>query len=343
MLQLGDRHGIGRVGFGGAAVAGLFQDVSEAIAEQTLNRAWQAGVRLFDTAPHYGRGKSEARFGRFLSNRARESFFLSTKVGRILKPRQSPWPKGRPVDGFVNPLPFDQIFDYSYDGIMSSFEDSLKRLQTDYVDLLLVHDIGRRTHGDNHDRHWNDLLNSGLRALDELKAAGAVRKLGLGVNEWEICRDLMAVFPLDYVLLAGRGTLLDQSAILALYPECMRRNTKVLAAAPFNSGVLARGSSRIGEAHYDYGGIPDEIRQRLLTLEDVCSRYDVSLRAAALQYPLLHPAVDSVVTGFRSPEEVGDAMYSMAVTIPSGFWADLESREVLKWVPGSRHAEVLGS
>ncbi|RZL40707.1 MAG: aldo/keto reductase, partial [Rubrivivax sp.] len=232
------------LGLGAAALAGLYDAVDAPTAAATLQAAWDAGVRHVDTAPFYGYTLSERRVGEFLAERPRDSFTLSTKVGRLMRPDAGVRPGS---DGWAAPLPFRPVYDYSYSGVRRSFEDSLQRLGLTRIDMLLVHDIGQLTHGEQHALHWRALTEGGgLHALAELRSEGSVRAIGLGVNEWQVAEQALAVAPLDCVLLAGRYTLLEQGSVDFL-DQCAAASVGIVIGGPFNSGVLA------GQARYDYG------------------------------------------------------------------------------------------
>jgi D-threo-aldose 1-dehydrogenase len=287
------------IGFGASAIAGLYRAVSRDAAEETLTTAWEAGIRYFDTAPFYGFGLSERRLGDFLRDKPRESYVLSSKVGRLLHPAPD---HEVPDHGFVDPLPFRPDYDYTYDGVMRSLESSLARLGLNRIDILYVHDIGAYTHGPEADRHLRDLLSGGIRALDELRTEGAIRAFGLGVNEVEICLEVLKEVDLDCLLLANRYTLLDRTAGMELIPECSRRGVSLVIGGVFNSGILATGP--VPGAHYEYGPAPQEILDRVASLERIASSHGVSLAAAALQFPLRNPAVSSVLIGTAKPESL---------------------------------------
>jgi len=244
-----------RLGFGGAAIAGLFQRVGEDEARATLDAALAGGITYFDTAPHYGRGLSERRIGDAL--RGRSDMLISTKVGRLMRPDPS-ITDDRERDGFYAAMPFSPVYDYSGDGILRSFEASLHRLGLARVDLLLVHDIGRMTHGDRHDHHWEQLTRGGgFAALERLRDEGAIGGFGLGVNEVAVCLDALRAAPLDAILLAGRYTLLEQTPLDALFPACLAADVRVIVGGPYNSGILVAAD---GEGHYNYGRAPPKSR-----------------------------------------------------------------------------------
>jgi D-threo-aldose 1-dehydrogenase len=310
-----------RLGFGGAALGNLFHAVAETAARDAVHTAYSAGIRFFDTAPFYGYGLSERRIGDALRSVPRDSYVLSTKVGRLLVPRRQT--AATDTDGYVDTLPFDPVYDYSYEGVMRSVEDSLQRIGTDRIDVLLIHDIGAVTHGeDQHPALFRTAMTGGYRALDALRRQGLVGAVGLGVNEWQVCREAMEEGAFDCFLLAGRYTLLDQQALTEFLPECARREISIILGGPFNSGILASGG--IAGATYDYRPAGPEILGRVRRLEAVCKAHGVPLAAAALQFPLHHPAVASVIPGARTPREVEANLALLQQPIPSALWHDLK-------------------
>ncbi|RDV00994.1 aldo/keto reductase [Trinickia dinghuensis] len=303
------------LGLGCSQLGGLYRPISWADSEALVDAAWSAGLRYFDTAPYYGYTLSERRAGQALSARARDAFSLSTKVGRLMCPDAGVQPGD---DGWAEPLPFRPVFDYTYDGVMRSYEDSLQRLGTARVDILYVHDIGPMTHGDRHPHYWAQLTDGGgFRALTQLRERGAVRAIGLGVNEWEIVVDAMNEVPLDLVLLAGRYTLLEQTALEPLLDACLRAETAVVVGGVFNSGVLA------GNGKFNYGDAPAEVVKKVQRLTDLCARFDVPLPAAALQFPFAHPAVASCVVGARSVAQLQQNIAWLERPIPREYWQAL--------------------
>ncbi|WP_310633687.1 aldo/keto reductase [Paraburkholderia sp.] len=324
--QVTQRRRIGRtalevsaLGLGTAPLGGLYRDLSDEEARATVDAAWSAGVRYFDTAPHYGHTKAEHRLGDALRRYPRHEYVLSTKVGRRFVPRTHAYDGG---EGWQNPLPFEAIYDYTRDGILRSFEDSQMRLGLVDIDMLLVHDIGRFTHGDRNAHYWRQLSEGGgFRALDELRASGAVKAIGFGVNEREVIRDAMREFDIDCALLAGRYTLLEQQPLDDLLPACVERGVSILLGGAFNSGILARGVS--GDRKFNYGDAPPEVVERVARLEAVCRRYDAPLAAAALQFPYAHPAVATVLTGARSAAELQENVASFETALPAELWLAL--------------------
>lgn len=313
------------IALGGAPLGNLFRPVPEDEARAVIDRAWDAGVRYFDTAPHYGHGLSERRFGAALSCRPREAFLLSTKVGRLLRSDAA-----APTDqhGYVDVPRYVQTYDYSRAGVLRSLADSRARLGIDRIDVVWVHDLDQATHRADFDRHFRTLLDSGLPALAELKAAGVIAGYGIGVNGVDICLTTLHHADLDAILLAGRYTLADQSALPELLPECMRRNVAVVLGGPFNSGILATGAHAAGgaPAYFDYAPAPPAVVARVEALEAVCRVHGVSLAAAALQFPAAHPAVAVVLAGARSGAELTANLALARAPIPPGFWVELRTR-----------------
>lgn len=299
-----------------ATLGNLYRSVSDADAQATLDAAAEYGITYVDTAPHYGQGLSERRLGQWLKDAPRP--VISTKVGRVLTPIPAR-PKGTERHGFIDGDPFEPEFDYSYDGVMRSFESSLARLGIEGVDILLAHDLGRATHGDDHARHLKAFLDGGYKAMAELKAQGRVRAIGLGVNEWQIIAEVMGHADIDTCLLAGRYTLLEQEPLDTFLPLCEARDVSVIIGGPFNSGVISGGP------HYNYEPAHQSILDRVAALRAVCDAHGVSILAAALQFPLAHPAVVSVIPGMASPDQVRTNVALMNTPIPDALWRDLRT------------------
>ncbi|MEO8400722.1 MAG: aldo/keto reductase [Gammaproteobacteria bacterium] len=307
------------LGFGGAAVGNLYRPTSNEEAYAAIRAAWQGGVRYFDTAPSYGYGLSERRIGDALREYPRESYVISTKVGRLLIPDGNP----KKLDQFPGSLPFRVEYDYSYDGIMRSFENSLQRLGTHYIDMIYIHDIGRLTHGDAHSTILKSLLDSGYRALTELRAQKVVRAIGLGVNEWEVCVEVMPHTDLDCFMLAGRYTLLEQAVLGKFFPECEKRGISVVAAGPYNSGVLANGQN------YNYEAADHKIMLRVNAIQKICDAHQIDLPHAAIQFPLRHSQVISVVAGARTEEQVALSVSYMQQHVPARLWQALKEAALI--------------
>ncbi len=300
------------LGLGTAPLGGLFEAVDDEDAAAVLDAAWEGGIRFFDTAPWYGFGRAETRVGPALQGRA--GWSLSTKVGRLLEP--SDHPPG-PENGWPDPLPFAPVHDYGREGVLRSFEESLERMGLEQVDTLFLHDIGRMTHGGEHDQHFADAMGGGLVALQELKAAGRIGAIGIGVNETEVLLAAMDHADWDVFLLAGRYTLLEQGALDELLPRCQRAGTSVVVGGAYNSGLLAGGRT------WNYAQAPTELIERRDRLARIVREFDVALEAAALQFPLAHPAVASVLVGCRTPEEVRANLAHFAAPIPAELWPRL--------------------
>lgn len=312
-------------GFGTVHIAELYNRVDDATARATFQAAWDAGVRYYDTAPWYGRGLSEHRTGAFLRNQPRDQFLITTKVGRTLhRPAdpstfdRSPWTGG---------LNFEVHFDYSYDGIMRSYEQALQRLALDTVDALVIHDLDVGYHGDKLAAHEQALVSTGMKALEELKRSGDIKAFGMGINTDESLEKTATQVDLDFCLVAMPYTLLDQKSLTGGMAMAQKRGVSVIIGAPFASGILVTGSS--GPAHYGYGKAPPEVQAKVRGIEAVCRAHGVALPAAALQFVLAHPIVASVIPGGARPEEVTENVASLSAPIPAAFWSDLKSQGLI--------------
>jgi D-threo-aldose 1-dehydrogenase len=315
---------VSAVSFGGTGIGNMYKPVSRDDAEAVLQASWVAGIRFFDTAPRYGHGLSERRLGDFLRDKPRSSYVLSTKVGRLLTPL-----RGRQMSdyGFADPLPFEQEYDYSYDGIMRSFEASLHRLGLDQIDILFMHDIGRDTHGGAND-YWQPIaFDGGLKAMSELREQGLVKAIGLGVNEVQVCLDALEHADLDCFLLAGRYSLLDHDSAMPLLEACRRRGASLVVGGVFNSGILATGPKP--GAMFNYAPASEEILARAQRLERICKDNGVALSTAALQFPLRSEVVASVLLGVSSPRNLERNLGGLAADIPGQLWVDLKSEGLL--------------
>ena len=308
-----------RLGLGGAPLGNLFAAVDEAQARATVDAAWDGGCRSFDTAPHYGHGLSERRLGDALRERPREAFVLSSKVGRLLRAKPG---AARNQHGYVSSLPFDQHWDYSAGGVRRSLEDSLQRLGLARIDVAYVHDCDAVTHGAQAGAVLRQVLDETLPTLQRMKAEGSIRAIGLGVNDVSIVLEVLRESELDALLLAGRYSLLDHSALPTLLPLCRARGVHVAIGGVFNSGLLATGT-RHGTPMFDYASAPREWIERTARIEALCAAHGVPLRAAALQFVLAQPAVEAVLLGARAPHEWQDAQAMLRVRIPPAFWQAL--------------------
>jgi len=315
---------VSQLGVGTAPFGSFEPDDTDSSVAKAFAAMRAAGLGYFDTAPFYGLGLAEHRLGACLRTIDRRSVVLSTKIGRLMRPLgEGP----APGLGVAGEPPFEVAFDYSYDGTLRSLEHSLQRLGTNAVDIALVHDVNRRWQGDRVEQRYGEAMNGAYRALVELRDAGVVKAIGVGVNDWEILLRFAADGDFDCFMLAGRYTLLDHSALDTFMPDCERRGIAVLMAAPFNSGILATGAAP--GATYFYVEAEREIVERTRHIEGVCARHGVALPAAALQFPLAHPAVASVVTGMRSAAEVADNLAHCRAAIPRAFWEELKHERLI--------------
>lgn len=309
---------VSALGVGSAPLGGNFADVDYGDGVGVVNTAFEAGIHYVDTAPFYGFGRSERAVGDALRGR---DYILSTKVGRLLAPGAHPDPSG---SGMTDPLPFTPVYDYTYDGVMRSFEDSQQRLGLDRIDILLAHDIGEMTHGaEDNARHFADLADGGYRAMDELRANGDVKAIGLGVNESAVCMAALEIGDWDTFLLAGRYTLLEQDPLDDLIPACVKRGTSLIIGGPFNSGILVGGES------WNYSKAPENVVARVRQIAAICADHKVELPVAALQFPLAHDVVSSIIPGARMASEFDGILKWARTATPAQLWTDLRSAGLL--------------
>ncbi len=317
-----------RMGFGGAPLGNLYRKISEEDAQAALQGAYDAGIRYFDTAPQYGLGRSEGRFGLALNRFNDPDVKLSTKIGRLLVDCE---PHEVTPEAFVDVPQKRIVFDYSYDGVMRSFEASKERLGLSKIDILLVHDVDVFSHGSQEvsDAKVRELFDAGgYRALHELRDAGEVAAIGAGVNEWEVCERLLGLGDFDGFLLAGRYTLLEQDALTSFLPLCVERDVGIILGGPYNSGILATGP--IPGAKYNYDDAPEDILARVRKIQAVCDAHDTKLIAAALQFVLGHPAVKTVIPGAVNGAEVAANVEVLETPIPDGLWTDLRNEGLIR-------------
>ncbi len=312
---------VSTLGLGTATMGGSRIPIARADGEAIVTAAWDAGVRYFDTAPFYGVGAAEHRVGDALREQDRDSWVLSTKVGRLLRPKTDNAPS---PDGRLSPMPFKVVYDYTYDGIMRSVEDSFQRLGLARIDILYVHDIGVYQHGPELNAvYLPQLRDSGYKALEQLRSSGVVSAIGLGVNEKEVLIDALGFGDWDAFLLAGRYTLLEQGPLDNLIPMCVERGTSLVIGGPLNSGILA------GRDTWNYDTAPPDVVARVQKLAAICKAHGVPLAAAALQFPLAHPAVAAVIPGPRNAAEFTENLPLFTMKIPPSLWSDLRTRGLL--------------
>lgn len=331
-MKPSDKRKFGRSGldvtafaFGTAPIGNFLREIDERTADAMVQDAWDNGIRFYDTAPMYGHGLSELRLGHSLRWKKRDDFVVASKVGRLLKPGKraeidfSPW---------NNAAPNTMHFDYSYDGTMRSFEDSLQRLALERIDMLFIHDIDRFTRGDEQPAVFEQAMDGCWRALEKLRSEGLVKAIGVGVNEWEVCHAALKRRDFDCFLLAGRYTLLEQEALNDFLPLCEQRGVAVLVGGGFNSGILATGA--VPGAKYNYSPAPREIMDRVAKIEAVCRDHEVPLPAAALQFVVAHPAIPSFCAGTRTVEQLEQNLKWFSHPIPAAFWAELKHQKLLR-------------
>ncbi len=312
-------------GFGTAPVGNIFREIDDATSDAMFQRAWDAGVRYYDTAPMYGHGLSEIRTGQSLRWKKRDDYILSSKVGRILKPAKretinfSPW---------VNGAAFNMQFDYSYDGTMRSVEDSMQRMGLERMDICFIHDIDVFTRGKDQPDVFKAAMDGSWKALSRLRDEGVVKAIGVGVNEWEVCHAALQARDFDCFLLAGRYTLLEQDALNDFLPLCEARGAAVVVGGGFNSGILATGA--VEGAKYNYSPAPAAIMEKVKKIEAVCAAHKVPLPAAALQFVVAHPAIPSFIAGTRTVAQLDQNLAWFSHPIPAAFWADLKAKGLLR-------------
>ena len=316
-------------GFGGAPLGERFVRADNSTADAIVETAFAAGINYFDTAPQYGQGKSEARIGRVLGTKRRDGFVLSTKVGHLFRPPADPNLFAARLKG--KGYHFEAHSDYSGDGVLRSYEHSLLRLGLNRVDMLVIHDIDVFHHGSREvvERHFKELtVGGGLRALEELKAAGDIKAIGCGVNQLGTIPEVLERGDVDFFLVAMPYTLLDQDALIEEFPLCERRSASIVIGAVFASGILATSASE--DASYGYGPAPEEVKQKVRRIERVCKAHGISLQAAALQFPLFHPLVAAIIPGAHRVEDFHDNLASFRTPIPASLWSDLLSEGLLR-------------
>ena len=327
-----DRHGNGgltftELGFGTAPFGNLYRAINDHVADAILECAWESGVRVFDTAPLYGLGLAETRLGRFLRNKSRDSFVLSTKVGRLLKVSTPDARDG--IGKWFNVPSRNEVYDYGHDGVLRSVEFSLERLGLDRIDILYAHDLDLFNHGQwsTLEARLQEFMDGGYKALLRLRDEGVIGAFGAGINEWEPALWMAERGDFDIFLLAGRYTLLEQEAGKTFLPLCRKRGIGLTIGGPYNSGILATGP-RPG-AYYNYDHAPAETIERVARIEAICNEHGVRMIDAAFQFPLRDPAVLSVLPGGQGVDEMKDNVRASKAVIPPGLWEDLTAAGLL--------------
>lgn len=307
-----------RLAFGAATIGNIFRAVSDEVAGCAVDAAWDAGIRYFDTAPHYGLGLSERRLGAALARRPRSELTISTKVGRLLVPSRASG-SDLSVGGYAVPAEYRRQWDFSADGVKRSLESSLNRLGMDRVDIVYLHDP---------DDHWVEAINEAYPALADLRAQGVIGRIGVGMNQWEMPARFVREADIDLIMLAGRYTLLEQPALDELLPLCAERGVRVIAVGVFNSGLMSKPEVA-DDSNYDYAAAPAKLIARARRLATVCLRHGVVLPHAAIQFPFGHPAVATVAVGLRTAEQVRQCAAWMKQPLPAGLWDDLRAEGLL--------------
>ena len=311
--------------FGTAPIGNFLKPISESESQAMIETAWDAGVRFYDTAPMYGHGLAELRTGHYLRWKPRDEYVLASKVGRLLRPAKretidfAPW---------SNAGAFTMEFDYSYDGTMRAFEDSLQRLGLERIDASFIHDIDRFTRGDAQLEVFEAAMDGCWKALEKLRDEGVVKAIGVGVNEWEVCYEALKRRDFDCFLLAGRYTLLEQEALSGFLPLCEARGAAVVVGGGFNSGILATGAKP--GAKYNYSPAPEAVMAKVARIENVCAQFSVPLAAAALQFVVAHPAIPTFIAGTRTVDQLKQNLQWFSHPIPKDFWAELKRQGLLR-------------
>jgi D-threo-aldose 1-dehydrogenase len=315
---------VSQLGFGTGPFGNIFEKADDGETRAAVTAALDGGITYFDSAPFYGHGLSEHRLGEALRGHERLRAVISTKVGRLLKPTRAAVTTPGPFAGI---LPFEITFDYSYDGAMRSLEDSLQRMGTSHIDIAIIHDVTAKWRGEQFETTYRQAVDGAYKALEKLRSEGVISAIGVGVNEVETLERFAMDADFDCFMLAGRYTLLDTTALPGLLPTCVRKSISVLLAAPFHSGILVTGAKP--GAKFWYADAPPDVLDRVARMERVCAAHGVSLQAAAIQFPLAHPAMGSIAAGYRNPSEVAHALAACRARIPADFWAQMKAEELI--------------
>ena len=312
------------IGFGGAPIGELFENLTENNCIKTLNQCFNHGINFFDTSPFYGYGLSEKRLGKFLKTKKRDSFIISTKVGRYLIPE-----KKENIDRgiFKGGLNFKPIVDYTYDGVMKSFYQSLERLNLNEIDICLIHDLDSFTHGDKTDEYFKTAMNGAYKALLYLKDRKLIKSIGVGLNDATMCTKFAKEGEFDFMMLANRYTLLEQTALNKFFPIAKERKIKVILAGVFNSGILIKGLN--SKSTYEYRPVSDDIKNKYIKIENVSKKFKIPLAAAALQFSYAPDVVSNLVLGMDHPHQIKDNIDLMNLDIDRNFWKELISEGLI--------------
>ena len=316
-------------GLGKGPIGEIYEVLDEKTTIATIEQGYRSGIRLFDTSPHYGNGISESRMGAGLRAAKRDEVLISTKIGRVMDPFATPPPPiaGVVSPGFVGGYKHAPRFDYSYDGTMRSVEQSLLRMGIGRIDILLIHDCDRWTHGADAERRFKEAMDGAYRALDKLRSEKTVAAIGFGINEADTCVKFARAGDFDLAMMAGRYTLLDQTGVAEFMPLAIEKGMGVMLAGVFNSGILATGA--VPGAKFEYGAAPPQILERVRKIEAICAKHDTSIRRAAMQFPMAHPAVVSIVLGAVKPSEVESNVADAQAKLPAALWSDLKAADLL--------------
>ena len=311
------------IGFGGAPIGNLFEELDEPTCYDILQHSYKSHINIFDTSPLYGYGLSEHRIGNFLKTIDPDSYYLSTKVGRYLTPQRNYFKKGK-FKGHLNFIPH---FDYSYDGVMRSFDQSIHRLAVSKIDICLIHDVDRYNFGTEVDYYFEQAMNGAYKALNTLKEQKVIKAIGVGLNDADICARFANEGDFDCMLLAGRYTLLDQTAVNEFFPIAKKNNIGIILGGVFNSGILAKG---IGEqVTYRYDKIPIDIKEKYKRISKICSEYDVPVPAAALQFSYSNKLISSMILGIDRTEQIQQNFENLNFSIPKELWDKLIKEKII--------------
>ena len=316
---------IKNISYGTAVLGNYYEVLSNEEASKVINKAFDLGINYFDTAPLYGFGLSEHRVGMNLQLKDRDSYILSTKVGRLLSPADPKEIDRGPWKGGLN---FNPYYDYSYDGTMRCIEQSMHRLGISKIDILHIHDVDYFTHKEKHlvEKYFSEAIKGAYKALEELRRNGNISAISIGINEFEMAERFLKEVDVDCVMLAGRYTLLEQNSLNTFLPLCEKHKVDILLAAPFNSGILAGNENNL---NWNYAKASKELIDKVHSLKKICGNYNIPLAAAAIQFPLAHPVVKTVVTGAVNVKELEDNVSYLDVKIPNDFWQELKTLDLI--------------